>query len=1109
MLKKNFLVQRIFLLVLFGMFFFILSSIAVKGENELPKEISIDLIEEEAIENPIAEEDNFYIEIEEIKPLSMSFDEDKSEDPINIESEKILSKNVLSNLEEENFSEDKKEMPANPTQSLTEGREEIYLELEQVLNKTLEDNLTEEFYGNNQTFKINATEELFGEENSTFEKLDEENNLTAKEEIQNSKEDSNLDKSYSYIKLDEIVQNETVKVTSTNTSSPKSEKDSKIAKNITYVFYSGNKKIMETKGEEGKQIEFTSEKKKKEIETKLTENEENKTIIYYNDEIIEEDDNGLKKEVKVYSDEHFENELRVFTDIIESEESQIKIYWQEEDKYLDFETYDENSNGLVERISWIVPHLSNQTFEIIVNFNKEEDLNIFEILIETIDSPNNITNDSKVNFEFNISYKNMSMVECDFLLNGNGINENQTKSESFNYSLELGNGSYIWNLDCYDKNNFSINNASQGSFIVAIDYTSQIEFTLSKKNISEGESVTFQINISTLINSTINYKLDFGNGDEKTGFMLNTNKANFLEDNFYNLEGSYKVNLTTYIDYVPYERLETITVNPIAPTNYEDNESPLITLIEPEDNKIVYIENKNSSISFSYKASDNVKIDNCTFSLYYFGKSDFSEAVNIEDYGFNKTLKDNEEVKLSLKDFDEGDYSWYIECLDNSSNVLEKYRDFAVIDNSINETPLFLSAQTNENQNEIDRVENLIESINEFFIKEEKYDSKTKEVVSDIGILEDLKFYKKKLLQMKLDIKHNIDYIKDSEKREKRLEEIVEDVREYEKKIPESVNVIDSYEYQKNSLEFNVEEIVHSYIESKGIILNKRKIDGMVRQNEFISNFIISSADIKQVQIEYNNSVEKITLITKKIKIKNESFDSFIEIIPKEVAENSAEIIFINNYKVIKQDQIFEIKKEDLKEDKLIYYVKRIVEFDEIEKTNTMPFIEESTEENFNPLTGMVSFFGIDTKKSIWFLISWSLVLIIAYFIISSLYRNFQIKGGKNKKEIEKILDLVLHAKEFLEKKDVDRAKEIYHKISEEYSLLPENSRKFIFKKIEKLRVEIDKKDISSLIKEFTGAMKEGRKEDALLIYKDINKIYPRMPKRYKRVVYEKVIPYV
>lgn len=78
------------------------------------------------------------------------------------------------------------------------------------------------------------------------------------------------------------------------------------------------------------------------------------------------------KEVKIIGPEeiHYENVL-AFTNL--DEELQIKsksniwIYWEEEKRYISYEeVYDTDSNGIYDYVEWVVPHLSNQTFRIIV-----------------------------------------------------------------------------------------------------------------------------------------------------------------------------------------------------------------------------------------------------------------------------------------------------------------------------------------------------------------------------------------------------------------------------------------------------------------------------------------------------------------------------------------------------------------------------------------------------------------------------------------------------------------------------------------------------------------------------------------------------------------------
>jgi len=48
------------------------------------------------------------------------------------------------------------------------------------------------------------------------------------------------------------------------------------------------------------------------------------------------------------------------------EESKIKVYWREQKEFVNFSAYDLDGNGMIDYVEWIVPHLSNQTYDIIL-----------------------------------------------------------------------------------------------------------------------------------------------------------------------------------------------------------------------------------------------------------------------------------------------------------------------------------------------------------------------------------------------------------------------------------------------------------------------------------------------------------------------------------------------------------------------------------------------------------------------------------------------------------------------------------------------------------------------------------------------------------------------
>ncbi|MBU0760849.1 MAG: right-handed parallel beta-helix repeat-containing protein [Nanoarchaeota archaeon] len=82
-------------------------------------------------------------------------------------------------------------------------------------------------------------------------------------------------------------------------------------------------------------------------------------------EIVFEEATERGKRIRISgSDNSVYENVRAFVSLPEVE-SVNALYWEEEDSYLEFEVFDKDEDGLLDYIEWIVPHLSNQTFEII------------------------------------------------------------------------------------------------------------------------------------------------------------------------------------------------------------------------------------------------------------------------------------------------------------------------------------------------------------------------------------------------------------------------------------------------------------------------------------------------------------------------------------------------------------------------------------------------------------------------------------------------------------------------------------------------------------------------------------------------------------------------
>ena len=76
-----------------------------------------------------------------------------------------------------------------------------------------------------------------------------------------------------------------------------------------------------------------------------------------------------------------------FTDIKEvykvGKEDRIRIYWKENGTFVAFDAYDLSDNGYLDYLEWITPHLSNQTFEIIL-ITKAEHLDENRTFVEDV-----------------------------------------------------------------------------------------------------------------------------------------------------------------------------------------------------------------------------------------------------------------------------------------------------------------------------------------------------------------------------------------------------------------------------------------------------------------------------------------------------------------------------------------------------------------------------------------------------------------------------------------------------------------------------------------------------------------------------------------------------
>jgi hypothetical protein len=153
--------------------------------------------------------------------------------------------------------------------------------------------------------------------------------------------------------------------------------------------------------ENGFKKEFSSEKKnsalgvmnvfsslslEKEI---ILENVSGELEVFYETPAPEKEERQIsqfKKEVVISAPDYLGYE-NVFASTKINEfaktKEELKIFWREENKSLDFVANDTDGNGFIDEVSWIVPHLSTQTFEIIY-ITRAEHLDVNREFIEEV-----------------------------------------------------------------------------------------------------------------------------------------------------------------------------------------------------------------------------------------------------------------------------------------------------------------------------------------------------------------------------------------------------------------------------------------------------------------------------------------------------------------------------------------------------------------------------------------------------------------------------------------------------------------------------------------------------------------------------------------------------
>ncbi len=202
-----------------------------------------------------------------------------------------------------------------------------------------------------------------------------------------------------------------------------------------------------------------------------------------------------------------------------SKESMVSIFWNEEDEYLDFDLFDMNNNGLYDNIQWDAPHLSDQTFNIVVG-------NIIEFNFQN-------SNSYSLGERLKINLRTLGSYELILTSPSNGKISRVGSNDFFIYNLDQI-GVYSLELIIGNKKTVYSFNVVDNS-IEEIQYFAEIDLPVKWKKVVKENTVEIPISINfTVINKLTGLPVNYVSSviGNKTIILIN-------EQNFSNMEIEY------------------------------------------------------------------------------------------------------------------------------------------------------------------------------------------------------------------------------------------------------------------------------------------------------------------------------------------------------------------------------------------------------------------------------------------------------------------------------------------------------------------------------------------------------------------------------------------
>ncbi|RLG12001.1 hypothetical protein DRN73_03755, partial [Candidatus Pacearchaeota archaeon] len=364
---------------------------------------------------------------------------------------------------------------------------------------------------------------------------------------------------------------------------------------------------------------------------------------------------------------------------------------------IDFTTIDENDDSIIDYIEWNVPHLSNQTYEIVIEITKAEHLDENKVFISDIyDNVKELDNNwseiinkkeyVRVSFEKSLNNKNDITIyarSVNYSLNNKTAkikvyskNENKTIAEFSNITNENWYKVYLTNLS--ENENYSVFDLNILDNPVEFDYivdpvTAYGNASYTIKNSSDDEIAVFYDSGTLTIAGTCTSGGSCDSPPANSFIIQNSSGDN---NSYIDSNGNLCIETGDCSD-------ESVSCSnpPDGSFVIQDNSGNNVSYISPDGDlcltgKLVegyssglYIENvapantsteNTNQINFTYTVvtDNNSEIKNCSLYLYKSGVWELNASNSTPI-----TQNVNQYINISLED---GSFLWKINCYDTN-----------------------------------------------------------------------------------------------------------------------------------------------------------------------------------------------------------------------------------------------------------------------------------------------------------------------------------------------------------------------------------------------------------------------------------------------------------